>query len=322
LRVLLEAESGAVPERREPICSLQRNVRQVNAMRRFVVFACAIAGIVALGVLLPHSQFSHRAFADPQLQTNWSTGACAGNDSNGWGHWGEAHVCELRESTLTLPSGDLSVQTINGSIDVAGEDRSDVALEATVNVWAPSESAANDLQKQIAIFTADGNIHAHGPHISFFTRGGYSISYRLHVPSKLAADFHTVNGGIHLSHLDGRLRFGAVNGAVTLDHLNGDVVGRTVNGGIHIVLAGDGWQGAGLSAKTVNGGIGVSLPENYSAHLEAATVNGGISVDFPITVQGTIKHHLDATIGSGGPAIHTQTVNGGINIKHGGGSAE
>lgn len=286
-------------------------------MRRFVIFACAIAGIVALGVLLPHSRFSHGALAATQLQTNWSTGACAENDSGGWGHWGEAHVCQLRESTLALPSGSLGVQTVNGSIDIAGEDRSDIDLEAVVNAWAPSQSAANDLQKQIAIITADGKIHAHGPHISFFTPGGYSISYRLRVPSKLDADFHTVNGGIHLSHLDGRLRFGVVNGPVTLDHLNGDVEGQTVNGGIHILLAGNGWQGAGLSAKTVNGGIGVSLPENYSAHLEAATVNGGISVDFPITVQGMIKRHLDATIGSGGPTIHTQTVNGGISIKHG-----
>jgi len=285
-------------------------------MRRFVVFTCAIAGIVAVGLLLPHSHFSHRAFAAAQPQPNWSTGTCAENNSGGWGHWGEVHVCEIRGATL--PSGYLNLRTTNGTIDVTGEDRSDVAVEASVNVWASSESAANDLLKQIVIVTTDGNIHDRGPNISFFTPGGYAVSYRLRAPSKMDADFHTVNGGIHLSHLDGALRFGTVNGGVTLDRLNGDVQGQTVNGAIKIALAGDRWEGAGLSAGTTNGGIGVSLPDNYSAHLEAATVNGGISVDFPVTVQGKIKHHLNATVGSGGPTIHTRTVNGGITIKHGG----
>lgn len=287
-------------------------------MSRFILFVCVIVGIVALGVLLPHPHSDDRAFAAAQPDAGWSTTACSENNSHGWGHWGETHVCELRTATLKLPSDHLSVRTVNGNIDTDGENRPDVTVEATVNAWAPSESAAKDLENRIAIVLADGDIHAHGPHMSFFTPGGYSISYRLSVPNKLSADFHTVNGGIHLSDLDGRLRFGAVNGAVTLDRLNGDVEGQTVNGSVHVVLAGSGWQGAGLSAKTVNGGIGVSLPDNYSAHLEAATVNGGISVGFPVMVEGKIKHHLDATIGSGGPTIHTQTVNGGISFHHGG----
>jgi DUF4097 and DUF4098 domain-containing protein YvlB len=83
-----------------------------------------------------------------------------------------------------------------------------------------------------------------------------------------------------------------------------------------VSLDGDHWQGNGLHANTTNGGIDLRVPQHYNAHLETATVNGGISIDFPVTVQGTIKNHLNTDLGSGGSTVHIQTVNGGINISH------
>jgi hypothetical protein len=64
------------------------------------------------------------------------------------------------------------------------------------------------------------------------------------------------------------------------------------------------------------------MPDHYNAHLETSTVNGGINIDFPITIQGEIKNHLNTDIGSGGPTIHAQTVNGGVSIAKGSAKAE
>jgi DUF4097 and DUF4098 domain-containing protein YvlB len=199
---------------------------------------------------------------------------------------------------------------------VTGEDRSDVALDARVTAWAPTGSGANDLLNEIVIETGNGEIHDHGPHAHFFSSTGYSIDYHLHVPRHLAADLHTMNGGIDLTRLDGELHFQTTNGGVSLDRVSGDVRGATVNGGLNISLAGDRWQGEGLHAETTNGGVDLRLPENYSAHLETGTVNGGIEVNFPITIQGEIKNRLNTDLGTGGPTIHAQTVNGGITISH------
>jgi DUF4097 and DUF4098 domain-containing protein YvlB len=243
---------------------------------------------------------------------NWHNGDCDDNSN----HWGEAHVCQMRRTTLSLPSGHLGVNTMNGGIDVTGEDRADVALEARVTAWAPSESEANDLLNQIVIDTDSGDIRDHGPHTHFFNRTGYSVDYHLHVPRHLAAELHTMNGGIDLTRIDGNLRFETTNGGVSLDQLSGSVQGHTVNGGINISLAGDRWQGDGLHADTTNGGIDIRVPNNYSAHLETGTVNGGISIDFPITVQGEIKNRLNTDLGSGGSTVHVQTVNGGVTISH------
>jgi DUF4097 and DUF4098 domain-containing protein YvlB len=279
-------------------------------MRRFALFVVSFTAIVILGVSLPHSHRHVHAAAAAQ-PGNWHNGDCDDNSN----HWGESHVCQMRRTTLPLSGGQLSVHTMNGGIDITGEDRSDVALDARVSAWAPSESEANDLLNQIVIDTDNGDLRDHGPHTHFFNRTGYSVDYHLHVPRHLAAELHTMNGGIDLTRIDGNLRFETTNGGVSLDQVSGDVQGHTVNGGLNISLAGDRWQGGGLHADTTNGGIDLRVPNNYSAHLETGTVNGGISVDFPITVQGEIKNHLNTDLGSGGPTVHVQTVNGGINIS-------
>ena len=68
--------------------------------------------------------------------------------------------------------------------------------------WGSSTSAANDVLNQVSIDTGGGEIHDHGPKFSLLGRSGYSIDYHLHVPRHLAAEFHTMNGGIDLASLD------------------------------------------------------------------------------------------------------------------------
>jgi hypothetical protein len=286
---------------------------EVRAMRRFVMFVLAFCAIVVLGALLPPSRLHDHGVVSAQVAGNWHTGDCDDNKN----HWGNPHVCQMRRTTFTLPSGHLSVDTTNGGISVTGEDRPDVSLEARVTAWGPSESEAASLLNQVVIDTDGGDVRDHGPHENFFGRRGYSVDYHLHVPRHLAAEFHSMNGGIDLASLDGTIRFSTTNGGVDLSSLSGDVQGRTTNGGLDIALSGDRWQGEGLHADTTNGGIDLHVPDHYSAHLETSTVNGGISVDFPVTVQGEIKNHLDTNIGSGGPTIHAQTINGGVSISHG-----
>jgi DUF4097 and DUF4098 domain-containing protein YvlB len=285
---------------------------EVRAMRRFGLFVLSFTVIVVLGVALPRSHRDARFVAAAQQSGNWHTGECEDKGK----HWGDAHVCQMRRTTFALPNAHLNVNTTNGGIDITGEDRSDVALEARVTAWAATESEANDLLNQVVIDTDHGNIRDQGPHQHFFNRTGYSIDYHLHVPRHLAADLHTMNGGIDLTRLDGDLHFQTTNGGVSLDRLSGEVRGATVNGGLDISLDGDRWQGEGLHAETTNGGVDLRVPENYSAHLETGTVNGGIEVNFPITIQGEIKNRLNTDLGTGGPTIHAQTVNGGVTISH------
>ena len=237
-----------------------------------------------------------------------------GNNSSGssWFFGHNERVCESRRTHLPL-TALLSVAGTNGGIEVVGEDRHDIALEARVTAQASSLDNARTILREVQIRT-DGTIEAKGPTLSGWFKGSWSVDYRLRVPRHLAANLRTQNGGIELSAVEGTIRADTTNGGLTLRDLGGDVHATTVNGGVDITLQGPRWQGSGLVARSTNGGVAVKAPNGYSAHLVASTVNGGISVDFPVTVQGEIKNHLDTSIGGGGPTLQFETVNGGVAV--------
>jgi hypothetical protein len=236
-----------------------------------------------------------------------------GNTNNNWFFGHQARVCELRRTTLPLINGQLSVSGQNGGIEVIGEERRDVALEARVIVQDASRESAESIEREVKIVTT-GTIHAEGPHPWGWSHGNWSVNYRLHVPRHVAAELHTQNGGIELTNVNGVINADTTNGGLTLDALGGEVHASTVNGGLQVKLDGTQWKGEGLFAKSTNGGISVKAPDNYSAHLVAETVNGGISIGFPITVQGRIHHSIDTNIGQGGATLQFRTVNGGVSI--------
>ena len=119
----------------------------------------------------------------------------------------------------------------------------------------------------------------------------------------------------HSARVDSLARsFAAVVRGLKLTRMAGDVEGHTTNGGIDVDLDGAGWQGGGLDLQTTNGGVHLTVPAQYNAHLEAGTTNGGVRIDFPVTVQGTIGKSFSTDLGSGGAPIKVRTSNGGVKI--------
>ena len=71
-------------------------------------------------------------FAGSLHAQSFTTTPC--NDDEGNNNWfgHPGRVCELRRTTLPLINGQLSVSGENGGIEVIGEERQDIALEARV----------------------------------------------------------------------------------------------------------------------------------------------------------------------------------------------
>jgi len=226
--------------------------------------------------------------------------------------------CEIKEQTLPA-AGAISVDgRQNGGVSVKGWDRNEILVRSRIQTAAPTQAEADALAQQITIETAGAKIFANGPE----TRRDYfwSASFEVFVPRRTDLSLVSHNGGIAISDVSGRLEFSAVNGGVSLKRVGGSVHGGTTNGGLSIELAGDRWDGEEMDVKTTNGGISMSVPENYSAHLETGTVNGNLSIDFPVTVQGRITRELAVNLGSGGPTIRAMTTNGGVRVKRGSGN--
>jgi len=232
--------------------------------------------------------------------------------------WCEGHersegvsYCEVREWTLGAP-GDVTVDAKpNGGISVEAWDRDQMLVRAKVHAWAESDTRAREIAGDIHVGTG-GEISADGPRTE--DEEGWSVSYRITAPTATDLDLASTNGGISIDGIRGTLRFQTTNGGIHLENVGGDVEGRTTNGGLHIALSGSTWVGRGLTAATTNGGVQLSVPKGYSAHLEAATTNGGLNVGFPVTVQGKIDRKLSVDLGGGGPTVKVVTTNGGVRV--------
>ena len=230
--------------------------------------------------------------------------------SSGFFNWvaGQERACEVRSGLLPL-NGPLRVKGENGGIEVIGEDRRDIALEARVEAHAHSQSDADALLHEIHLRTT-GTITADGP--TMVGLGGWSVGYRLRVPRRLAAELETSNGGIKLTALEGDIHAQTTNGGLSLRDLSGDVHATTTNGGASVTLAGNTWRGRGLAVQSTNGALAIKLPGSYSAHLVAHTINGGISGDVPNQDEGHHHTTLDTNVGQGGPTLDFTTTNGHI----------
>lgn len=227
---------------------------------------------------------------------------------------GRDTYCEVREFTLAArPS--LSVNAApNGGIRVSGSDAAAIRVRATVRARAQSEAEARQLASQVEVQTDGSQIRATGPE----TRGRnrrWSVSYQVTTPRRIDLDLQSVNGGVTVAGVQGRLAVSTVNGGITMEQVAGDVRGRTTNGGISVALAGERWTGEGLDLRTTNGGINLRVPSSYSAHLVASTVNGGLTTDLPLTVRGRVGKQVEGDIGGGGPPLRLSTTNGGIRIR-------
>jgi len=231
------------------------------------------------------------------------------------GHNGDrARHCEIREQTLPA-IGSLSVDSSpNGGATVKGWLRSEVLVRARVEASADTQSAANLMASQVSIDTSGGQVRASGPQSA--DNSSWSVSYEIFVPQTTDLSMQTVNGGITVSDVRGQIHFQATNGGVHLRRVAGDVSGATVNGGVQVELAGTMWDGRQLEVSSHNGGVTLTMPSNYSAHIQAETSVGHIQSDFPVTVTGNVTpRRLEFELGSGGPLIHVATTNGGVRLR-------
>lgn len=224
-----------------------------------------------------------------------------------------AVYCEVREASLSARDVVRVDAGANGGVSVTGWNRSEILVRTKVVAWARSEEDAREIASQVSIDTEGRTIRARGPRTR--RREHWVVSYQLSVPHESNLSLETTNGGINIAHVSGQVEFEAVNGGVHLSGVSGTVRGRTTNGGVHIELEGPRWEGEGLDVRTTNGGVTISVPEDYSAHLETGTQNGGLRLDFPIMVQGRIDRILSTDLGDGGATIRAVTTNGGVTVR-------
>ena len=246
---------------------------------------------------------------DKDKDKNWEF--CQ-NYSN-WG--GRPSFNEVREMTIAKPDLLTVDGRQNGGISIKGENRSDVLIRACVQTWGDSESEVRSIAQNIKI--QNGSIVQAENSVN---EKNWSVSYQILVPRNTNLKLTANNGGISIGNVEGNMDFETRNGGISVKEVAGNVKGRTKNGGVNAKLDGKSWKGAGLDLETTNGGINLTLPENFAAHLETGTVNGGFNSDLELTVK--LKDfrrgvNINTDINGGGAPVRVVTTNGGVRINSG-----
>lgn len=141
-----------------------------------------------------------------------------------------------------------------------------------------------------------------------------TVTFTVRVPAGVRFAGRTVNGDVVAERLDGPVWIQTVNGDATFSTASHGGA-STVNGSVRGSMGSATWSET-MKIHTVNGSVSLDLPADTSTDVNATTVNGSITTDFPVAVSGRIaRQRLNGTIGSGGRALHIETVNGSITLR-------
>jgi len=221
--------------------------------------------------------------------------------------------------TFTLePGGRVEIENVNGRIHVTPSDGSQVEVVAEKKAKANSEDAAKEALERVEIKdTVSGStirVETKTPRSNSLFGGSVEVSYTVRVPASADVKFVTVNGGIEISRLTGKITAETTNGGIVARDVGGPIDASTTNGGVEVELTTVARGGVKLGCT--NGGIKLRLPSDAAATISASVANGGIDADgLQLDKSESSRRSLEARLNGGGPPIKIEGTNGGIKIS-------
>jgi hypothetical protein len=247
---------------------------------------------------------------------------------------------EAREPLHYTFSNDktLDVDNINGTIQITGDGGNTIRVEGEKIIRAVSQQEIERAKKEVTLDVNEkdriAQLYVNGPFRHGRDSDGdhrYEVTYNfnIHIPHDTELRLRGVNGEIKTEQTSGKFDISGVNGPVSMTAAAGSGSVRTVNGRLTVSFREN--PRAAVVFNTVNGAIEAAFPPSLSADLSLKTLNGQVYTDFDTIAlahqfAGTGERtdgrfifrpdrHSNVRIGSGGPELKFETVNGEIRIK-------
>ena len=233
----------------------------------------------------------------------------------------EKESAEWRKTYELSPGGRVEIGNVNGRIKVATGEGNRVEVLALKTARAANVDAAKQTLGNIEIrdsSSPDGvkiDTHFDRSSSSLFRNSNWQVEYTVRVPASAQVKLSTINGGVEVTGVSGRVVAEATNGGIIARGVSGTIEASTTNGGVDVELARVDHGGAKL--ECTNGGITLGLPADSAATLSARVTNGGIDTGglAVITRGESSRRRLDGDLNGGGPRISMECTNGGIELR-------
>jgi hypothetical protein len=229
-----------------------------------------------------------------------------------------SETAEWRKTYDLAPGGRVQISNVNGKIQVEPSTGNTVEVVAQKIAKAATPAAAKEALGRIEIredvspssISLETKLPRGG---GWFEMGNTQVKYTVRVPAGTEVKFTTVNGGVEVTGLSGRVTAETTNGGVTARDISGTIEASTTNGGVDVELTRVGDGGAKL--ECTNGGIRLRLPADAKASISASITNGGIdATGLSLETTEKSRRRLEGRLNGGGPAIRLDGTNGGITI--------
>jgi len=248
---------------------------------------------------------------------------------------------------LTAAHKILEVDNIFGSIEVTGGQGDQVQLVVNKTISAESKDRMDAAKKEVTLDITDQpdllKLFVNSPSRCncgpgggdkgcFNWRGdpGYIVKmdFQLQVPRNIEVKLKTVNSGhVNVQDVAGDFSVHNVNGGIDMKNVAGSGVAKTVNGPVKVSFRENPREKSDFA--TINGNVELYFVRGLSGDFRFKTMNGAVYSDFDMTSlpaqpvsterQGTkfvfrSDRFTGGRIGSGGPEIKAENLNGDIRI--------
>jgi len=250
---------------------------------------------------------------------------------------------EKIEKSFAMPAGHrtLEIDNIWGSIEVVGTNSSQAQLTVSKSIRAESQAKLDQARKEVTLDITEQEgllkLYVNGPFRCHCDDGcghreseGYIVKmdFQIQVPRDIDIRIKTVNEGrVSVRDISGSFLVRNVNGDIQMRNVAGSGTARTVNGPVKVSFRQNPHEISDF--QTINGAVELEFAQGLAADFRFKTFNGSIYSDFPVTalpVRAVQEEHhgskfvfhadryTGVRIGSGGPEIKVENLNGDIRI--------
>jgi hypothetical protein len=211
-----------------------------------------------------------------------------------------------------MPGGSVSIENIQGDIDIEGWDRAEVQVAVIKEAPGPT---ANPDDVHIDVESRDRRLVLRTVYPGQ-SDGSVRVDYRLRVPRQVQLErLRTVDGSIKVKQIEGSVDARTLNGNIEQMNVSGSVVARAINGNIAVSLRALPEPPAPIQLDTVNGHLFLSLPSQANADLQLSTVAGRVDSRYTFTVSDVPGDTTWRTrLGRGGTVVRLRTIRGNIRV--------
>ncbi len=236
------------------------------------------------------------------------------------GGFGNERASETWSKSYPLASGGrVEIANVNGRIELSGSDVGRVEVNAEKIGKGSTPEDAKEMLKRIEIQETVSpdriRIETKLQRVAGLHFGGGEVRYTVRVPVGASVKLETVNGGIEVENVRGRVELQTTNGGIVARRISGGLDASTTNGGVRAEV--DTIGPDGVQMECTNGGLKLTLPRDAKADITARIVNGGIDVE-GLNVQTSgeqSRRRLEGRLNGGGPRVRLEGTNGGIRLS-------